>query len=149
VFTKAELISRSLIHHEAYIKTINIEATVTIEIAQTAIIPAAVKYVMELSSGLKHLSGLKGIDESGVKAQTEVLNEVMRNLGKIKKEIKNLEKAVNKAMEIEEEKKAALEYCHKVIPVMNRVRAAGDALETLVDDTVWPLPKYREMLFLV
>jgi glutamine synthetase len=73
----------------------------------------------------------------------------MRNLGKIKKEIKNLEKAVNKAMEIEEEKKAALEYCHKVIPVMNRVRAAGDALETLVDDTVWPLPKYREMLFLV
>ncbi len=149
VLTEEEIRSRYHIYLEAYNKTINIEAALTKEIAQTQIIPTALKYVSEISKGIGSMAGSSGLEEGNLAVVTESVNEVLGNVAKMKKEIKSLEKAMEKAAKTEGEQAMAEEYCSKVIPAMVKVREFGDKLETIVDDESWPLPKYREMLFLI
>jgi len=149
VLSEEEIRSRYHIYLEAYNKTINIEAALTKEIAQTQIIPTALKYVSEISKGIGSMAGSSGLEEGSLSVVTESVNEVLGNVAKMKKEIKNLEKAMEKAGKTEGEQAMAEEYCGKVIPAMVKVREFGDKLETIVDDEIWPLPKYREMLFLI
>ncbi|OGS35548.1 MAG: glutamine synthetase, partial [Elusimicrobia bacterium RIFOXYB2_FULL_49_7] len=149
VFKETELKSRYHIHLESYIKTVNIEAMLSKEMAQTIIFPAAVHYIHTLSKTAKDLSQVAGLDDEAKKFGHELLNELVALSAGLNKEMKNLDKAVKKAMEESDFQKEAEEYRHKVIPVMNKLRETGDRIEQLVDDSLWSLPKYREMLFLM
>ncbi len=148
VLSEDELKSRYHIYLEAYIKTLGIEAGLVKEIALTQIIPAAMKYVAGLSVGLNNLVS-NGLSKEAIEPVKSMAEELLENVSVIRRACKDLEKAVDKATKMDSEQKCAEEYCSKVIPLMLKVRGAVDSLESVCDDALWPLPKYREMLFLL
>jgi glutamine synthetase len=135
VLSERELESRAEIIWERYVKVQNIEANATIEIAKTMILPAAVKYLGELSAASKSKGAGKFADKIAVLAD------------KLVDGIEALEKAQHHAHEAGDLHAEAKSFKDKVIPAQEAVRDAADELETLVSDDLWPLPKYRELLF--
>lgn len=130
-----ELESRYEIAWERYVKVQNIEANATAEIAKTQILPATMRYLGELASAAKS----KGV--------TKVADRIVALADTLVASINALEaaqEAAHKAGSLHAEAKA---FKEKVIPAQEAVRAAADELETLVADDLWPLPKYRELLF--
>ena len=89
-----------------------------------------------------------GSADIGLGPQEELLTEVTRNLGGLKTAIDTLEKTHQQVHEMDGLSAEAHYYHDEVIPAMVEVRRLADMLETQVDDTLWPLPKYREMLFI-
>jgi len=135
VLSERELESRSEIAYERYVKVQNIEANATSEIAKTQIVPAAVRYLGEMAAASKSKGVTKLADKIAGLADTLLAS------------IETLEaaqEAAHKAGSLHAEAKA---FKEKVIPAQDAVRAAADELETLVADDLWPLPKYRELLF--
>jgi glutamine synthetase len=149
VLTEEELKSRYHIYLEAYIKTIGIEAGLVKEIAQTMMIPAAMKYLNTVSGSIGTLSSFAGLSKEALEPTVEIASDVLEIVSSIRKGCKELDKAIEKTSKMHDEQACAEEYCGKVIPAMLKVRAAVDKLETMCDDSEWPLPKYREMLFLI
>ena len=143
VMTEVELTARYDVFQEIYASKIDIEANIMAEMALNKILPVAIEYqniLIDNASGLEDL----GIDNSAAKATlTEVsalINTVKAEVTAMLAEIANIEGTAA------EEAKA---YCHKVKHTyMETIRTAVDSLELLVDDELWPLPKYREMFFL-
>jgi glutamine synthetase len=135
VLSERELESRAEINWERYVKVQNIEANATLDIAKTMILPAAVQYLALLGGGSKS----KGVAkvEAGVAALTDKLVESIDAL-------EHAQHAAHKAGGLHAEAKA---FKESVLPAQDAVRAAADALEGLVADDLWPLPKYRELLF--
>lgn len=129
VLSEKELHSRFEIYNEVYEKAIEIEAGVTLSMAKTMILPAAMTAQSELSGAIKSV-GTAGTTV-GAKAQ---LKTMCTETEKLYKAVAALEKARGAA---------------KQIAAMGKVRAAADALETMVPDDIWPLPTYAEMLFMM
>lgn len=141
VLTKRELESREEIAFEQYVKTVNVEANLVTEIAKTVIYPAAARYQGELA---KTAANLKA---AGVEADVTVLSEVTSLTKSLLASISKLECA--HAQEVSGGLHAeAKHYRNAVIPAINDVRAAADALEGIIADDLWPLPTYQEMLFI-
>lgn len=143
VYSERELHSRYNILCESYIKTINVEARLTSLIAKTMILPAALRYQSEVAQAV---SGTKaaGVDNA---VQAELLKSLTDAISTFQKSTSSLDDAIGHHANADV-------YAHAkhardvVVPAMNAVRAAGDKLETLVADDLWPLPTYREMLFI-
>jgi glutamine synthetase len=133
---------------ENYCKTINIESLLTASIATTTILPAALEYQNRIATTIVQTkAAVSGINLS---AQEGLLREVCTKVNHLKSSLEILDSLLHGSKE-EEETDAfahAKFYEHKVIPAMNEVRAAADGLETIVDDALWPLPKFREMLYM-
>jgi glutamine synthetase len=145
VFNDREADSRYAIMVENYIKAINIEAQLTAEIASTVILPAVIKYQGSLAGSL---AAVKSVTGSVSAVQSEMLGCLVGKVDALKTAIDGLAKAHAGAHHVEGELIDEAKYYHEVvIPAMLAVRNAADVLETVVDDEVWPLPKYREMLF--
>jgi glutamine synthetase len=145
VFTKEELHSRYNIKLERYCNTIAIEYNTLRTIANTMVLPVAVDYqnvLIGTVSGLKQLG--VGCDE-----QLKRLNKVAGHIESLSKDLAKLDKKTEKAGSEHDEQKKAEYITNSVIPVMNSVREHCDALEELVPDQDWPLPKYRELLFIM
>ena len=145
VLTDKEVESRGHIMHEAYCKAVAIEAQSTLGIASSSILPAATRHLATMASAVAAAKPL-GLPTSKLEASTRALaNGVETLVGAIA----DLEAASAKADadhgSLTHHAKA---YRDVVIPAMNAVRAAADALEDVVDDDLWPLPKYREILFM-
>jgi glutamine synthetase len=144
VLSERELHSRYEIFLESYHKTINIESQLTIQIAQRMILPAALRYQAEVASAV---AALKSTGATVPKTQTAHLNELVGAIEELQSATDRLSEAVD-----EPSHGNSLEHAKHsrdiVIPAMNAVRAAGDHLETLVADDLWPLPTYQEMLFI-
>lgn len=143
VLTKAELKARTEILLDAYSMTLNIEARVSVNMAQRQIIPAAVEYSSVLAKSIKN------IEKAGTNAgsQKKMLEKVCRLINELDNNAEELEKAANAANGINNSAKKA-ETCRDVVkPAMVKVRQAADELETIVDAKIWPLPSYAEMLF--
>lgn len=149
IFSDPELHSRYHIYLESYIKTVDIEAHMCNELALNNILPAGIKYAGILADGLVKFAALPGIDSKSCEAQTKLLNIVLNAISSLKKAIDSLDAAMENTRHIENEQAKAENYAAKVIPAMAKVREFADELEALVDDTLWPLPKYREMLFII
>ncbi len=141
VLTEAELHSRREIFTEQYVKTINIEAATTEDLARTRVLPAALRYLAELGEAAEAAEDFK-LDVSGTKA---IAADVVEQVNALQKAADALGKARKAAHAAKDEAKAMQA---KVIPAMQTVRAACDALERLVPADLWPLPTYREMLFI-
>jgi glutamine synthetase len=135
VLSERELEARVEVNWERYVKVQNIEANTTLEIAKTMILPAVAAYLGQLSGG----SGSKGI--AAVTARVTALADQLVDA------IHALEKAQHAAHEAGSLHAEAKAFHSQVIPAQDAVREAADELETLVSDELWPLPKYRELLF--
>lgn len=143
VLTKAELKARMEILLDIYSMTLNIEAKVSVNMAQRQIIPAAVEYSSALAKSIKN------IEKAGTNAgsQKKMLEKVCRLVNELDSSAEELKKAANAANGIDNSAKKAENYRDIVKPAMVKVRQAADELETIVDAKIWPLPSYAEMLF--
>ncbi|MEP0545761.1 MAG: glutamine synthetase III [Rhodothermales bacterium] len=140
VLTEAELESRSEILREQYALTLNIEAATTESMAKTLVLPAAIRYLMELGEAAEAVEDF-GLDVSGTK---ETAEGVVKEVNALRKALDGLSKARAAAHKAKHEDVAMKD---KVIPAMTKVRTACDALEKEVPADLWPLPTYRDMLF--
>jgi glutamine synthetase len=144
VFSERELHSRFEIFLEGYRKTINIESQLSIHIAKRMILPAALRYQTEVAQAL---SALKATGATVPKVQAAHLSELVSAIDELQTATDALDDGLEK--HLEGDSLAHAKYSRDVIiPAMNAVRAAGDKLEGLVADDLWPLPTYQEMLFL-
>ena len=142
VYTERELESRYNILAEAYTKQINIEGELTATIARTMILPAAMRYRKELSDSVASAKAA-GLDAAG----SDELKHYESKVKELTEGMKKLDGALAHEADGEpfDHAKAIAE---SVIPAMVMVRTAADALEVATADDLWPLPKYREMLFI-
>ena len=146
VLSREELDSRWHVQSEIYVNKVNVEAIATRDIAMTMILPAAMDHQRHLAESILALEKAMGADAAA--AQKEVLAIVTDAIGRLKGSVDTL-LAIQREVEPMEDDLAAqaAAYRERILPAMEAVREAADLLERLVDDDLWPLPKYREMLF--
>ncbi len=143
VFSRRELVSREEILLEHYTTTLTIEANTAVMMARTMILPAAVKYQNTLAEAMVRAKDL-GVESAAQKTLLATLTDTIDGLLAAAKTLEALVMAMPEASAHE----SSSYCCEKVFPAMESLRALGDTLETMVDDAVWPLPVYREMLFI-
>jgi len=144
VLSEKELESRRGILTEQYVKTVNIEAATTEHLARTLVLPAAMRYLADLGEAAETVEDF-GLDADGVK---ETAADVVDQVNALRKALGELAGARAAAHEAGRPADEAAAMQAKVIPAMQAVRTACDALERLVPADLWPLPTYREMLFI-
>ncbi|WKV11972.1 glutamine synthetase III family protein [Marivirga harenae] len=145
VMTPEELEARNEIYLENYIMKIQIESRLMGDIALNQIIPTAVKYQNTLAQNAKNLSALK-LDNSEILKNIELISGYTKDLRSLVHEMIEERKELN---QIEDTTQRATKYCDDVKEAyFDKIRYAADKLELYVDDELWPLPKYRELLFL-
>lgn len=143
VMNPKEYEARVEIFWERYVKILNIEATATSDIARNQILPAALEYQSKIAASVGALKNA-GVDVPA--AQIDLLKMVASGAASLKSSSDALDAALEAAAG-SDLKTQGEAYRDKVVPVMNEVRKIADGLEAVVDDNLWPLPKYREMLF--
>jgi glutamine synthetase len=147
IFSHREIEARHDILLEIYTKKIQIEARAMGDLAINHIMPVAIKYQNNL------IENVKGLKEIGLKAdffntQLEIIKEISVHYSAIKTDVTAMVEARKKANKIENARDKAIMYCDKVKPYFDTIRYHVDKLELLTDDELWPLPKYRELLFI-
>jgi glutamine synthetase len=147
IFTERELEARTEIYFEDYIKRVQIESRVIGDLCLNHIIPTAINYQNKLIQNVKGLKEL-GLKEDSYKASLFTLEEISMRLNEIKQGVFDMTEARKTANKLEHAEERAFDYCDKVKPFFDLIRKHVDKLELIVDDEEWPLPKYRELLFL-
>ncbi len=146
VLSRHELESRAIISNEIYASKVRVEARATADMGRTMIVPAAMAYQRQLSETIK---GVREIDASiptetqvaGLRSAVETTSELQRALGLLEERLSAVDGAGHNEVD------HARAMLDEVIPAMNAVREVADRLEQMVDDDLWPLPKYRELMF--
>jgi glutamine synthetase len=149
IFTDKELESRVEVEYEKFTKKVQIESRVLADLALNHIVPTGIKY---MSSLLENMRGIKEIfDEKEYKKlavpSKEAVVVISDYITMIKKLVFEMVEERKKANVIEDAYKKALAYEKQVKPYLESIRQHIDKLELIVDDEIWPLPKYRELLF--
>ncbi len=147
ILSEREIHSRYHIYLEQYSKIVNIEAETALMISKTMILPAVLKYQTEIARNLSSLSAT-AISNEFVKPNRTLLEGYSRKVSELHIKINILEKSLDEAQAIEDIEKQAETYCNVVLPAISDLRKVADMLEEETDDSFWPLPKYREMLFI-
>tara|TARA_B100001063_G_scaffold247301_1_gene292367 strand:+ start:17481 stop:19643 length:2163 start_codon:yes stop_codon:yes gene_type:complete len=145
IFTEKELHARYEIMLEDYIKKIQIEGRVLGEIAYSYILPTAIEYLTVVANNIKALK------EAGANigiAQKELVETIANHIDMVKSKTDKMVEARKKANTLEDSEKQAISYHFDVKESFDDIRYHIDKLEQLVDDKIWQLPKYRELLFL-
>jgi len=143
VYTEKELQSRYVILCESYVKTIKIEGRTALLMAKGMILPAAIRYQGEVATSV-NATKAAGVDNS---AQLEFLKTFTATITDFQKAIAHLEKAVGDHPEGDDLAHATHARDHVLANIV-KLRIVSDKLETMVADDHWPLPTYREMLFI-
>ena len=149
VLSPRELEARTEIEFESYILKIQIESRLMGDIVQNYFIPAAVEYQNKLLKnvqGLMHVFGEKE-GKNQAQAQIELLTKISEHLNLMKKSADIMLKERKIANKIAHAEEKAIAYCDNVKIHFDEIRYHADKLELLVEDELWPLPKFREMLF--
>lgn len=149
VLTPRELEARQEIEFENYILKIQIEARLMGDLVQTHIIPAVVEYQNRLLSNIQGIISALGekAGREAANAQIELVTKISNHLNKMKSNCDIMLQARKDANKIEHAEERAVAYCDQVKVYFDEIRYHADKLELLVDDELWPLPKFREMLF--
>ncbi len=150
VFTKLELEARNEVKWEMYTKKLQIEARVLGDLAINHVIPVAIRYQSVLTDNVFKLKTLFP-NEKGDKLAAMDLDTIERistHMATIMEEVKKMVNARKAANKIDDEREKAIAYHDNVLPCMDVIRYHIDKLELMVDDEMWPLPKYRELLFI-
>ena len=141
VLSPRETHSRYEIYLERYCKDVNTESLVALEVAKQQVLPASYRYQGELAQTAS------AIKNAGKKVDTTSLDAITELIGELEAAIARLEKAIAHKSE-GDVLHHAKHYRDEVIPAMLSVRKSSDALESIIADDIWPLPKYSEMLFI-
>lgn len=149
ILSARELTARYEIKLENYTKKIQIESRVMGDLAKNHIIPIAIRYQNTL---IENVKGLKDVldQKTFVKLsrnQMHTIKEISEHVEEIKDKVANMLEQRKKSNRIEEMEAKALAYSENVMPYLDTIRYHVDKLELMVDDELWPLPKYRELLF--
>lgn len=149
ILTSRELIARYEIQLENYTKKIQIESRVIGDLAKNHIIPIAIRYQNTL---IENVKGLKDVLDSKTfvklsRNQMQTIKEISEHVEEIKDKVADMLEERRKANRMEDMEKQAMAYNQKVMPFVEIIRGHVDKLELMVDDELWPLPKYRELLF--
>lgn len=147
IFTTREAHARHEILLDSFYKKLQIEARVMGELALNVIVPAAIAYQSKLIDNVKGLKDL-GLDKSTYKAQLDIITKIAEHVNFIKDNVEEMINERKKANVIEDLRDRAIAYDEKVKSFFQPIRYHVDKLEQLVDDTLWPLPKFRELLFI-
>lgn len=143
VYSERELHSRYHILSENYVKTVNIEGQLSSMMARTMILPAALRYQAEVATAV-NATKAAGVDNV---SQAELLKGLTATISDFQAAISSLDKAL--AHHADGDAFVHAKYMRdSVLPAMGTLRTLGDKLETVVADDLWPLPTYREMLFI-
>ncbi len=148
VLAKNELDARYEILNETYVKKLQIEARVIGDMCLNHVIPAAVKYQNILIENVKGMKDIFGGESAELcSSEMATLKSISMYINKLSLDVEALVNARKKANIIEDIAERAKMYSHEVKDMMEEVRKSADNLEMLIDDEMWPLPKYRELLF--
>ena len=148
VYTHVELEARHEIELEKYTKKVQIESRIMGDLAINHILPAAIRYQNEL---LANVNGLKaaGLGSEAYQSQLDILTAVSKHIQVIHQQVDQMVEARKKANAVENAREKAIAYDKDIKAVyFDEIRYHVDKLEHLVDDDLWTLPKYREMLFI-
>lgn len=150
VFSELELKARNEVKWETYTKKIQIEARVLGDLALNHIVPVATRYQSILVDNMVKLKTLFPVAKGNALTSRDlgIIERMSEHMSVIKEETERMVNARKAANRIESEREKAIAYHDTVVPAMERIRYHIDKLELMVDNEMWPLPKYREMLFI-
>ena len=150
VMTEVELAARNEVKWEMYTKKVQIEARVLGDLALNHILPVAVRYQSVLLDNVTKLSALYPMEKVREMAAGELgtIENISEHTRIIKSQVECMVDARREANRIESERAKAIAYHDNVVPCMDVIRYHIDKLELMVDKEMWPLPKYRELLFI-
>jgi glutamine synthetase len=140
VLSKRELEARRDIMLEQYVKSVNVEANIVVEMVNTKYLPAAIRYQTELANNVIALT------TAGAKADPTLLEKVGSLVAELQAELAKLEKI--RSHHVSGLSAEAAHFCHEVLPQLLATRKVVDALEAIVADDNWPVPTYEEILFI-
>jgi glutamine synthetase len=147
VLSNLELKSRQLIHVDRYIKDLEIEVKCLNTLCTSQIIPAAVVCQKKLADAINSTRQALG-NAASVTAEIELLKKITDLINSIHATNKEIQVKIEAANALHDEQKKAEMLSARVKPMMEELREYADALEILVDDDIWPVPKFWEMLFI-
>ena len=145
IFNEVELHARHEIQLEAYVRKVQIESRIMGDLAQNHIIPAALRYQGELIHGLNGMKNV-GLDVEDTVGY-DTVKDITRHLKEVKTNVTAMIEARKKANKLENSREMAVAYKDIKETYFEKIRYHVDKLEFLVDDSYWPLAKYRELLF--
>ena len=150
VFSKVELEARNEVKWEIYTKKVQIEARVLGDMALNHIIPVATRYQSILLDNVYKIKSLFPKEEGDMiaKRDLEQIKKMEEHMLVIKDKVAEMVEARKVANRIEAEREKAIAYHDNVFPLFDEIRYHIDKLELMVDDEIWPMPKYRELLFI-
>ena len=150
VMTSTELAARNEVKWELFTKKIQIEARVLGDLAINHIIPVATRYQSVLIDNVFKIKSLFPAEKSEIIANQDMeeIEKIASHMLIIKEEVAAMVDARKVANKIEDEREKAIAYHDNVAPYMEKIRYHIDKLELMVDNEMWPLPKYRELLFI-
>ena len=150
VMTKVELEARNEVKWETYTKKIQIEARVLGDLAMNHIVPVATHYQSMLINNVYRLKELFDASEAeGMSAENiSLIREIAERTAYIKKHVDDMVEARKVANRIDNVREKAIAYHDTIAPMLEQIRYHIDKLELIVDDQMWTLPKYRELLFI-
>lgn len=147
IFTTRELEARHEIMLEDYIKKVQIEARILGYMCTNHILPAAIGYQNVLIQNVRGLKEL-GLGDDAYRSQLNLLRVVSSHIQEINDNVEAMIEARKRANNIGDTHKCADMYCNEVKAFFDKIRYHADKLELIIDDKLWPLPKYRELLYL-
>lgn len=150
VLSEKEVEARYEVMNEIYIKKLQIEARVIGDLTVNHIIPTAIKFQNTLIDNVRGIKDLFGPEEYKVMSERQLvaIRKISGYIQQLREDFHNLVEARKEANIIESYPERAMVYSNTVLPYMESIRKIVDKLEMVVDDELWPLPKYRELLFL-
>ena len=150
VLSEVELKARNEVKWEMYVKKVQIEARVFGDLALNHIIPVATRYENVLLDNVYKVTNLfpQGKGEQIAAQDVAMIETMSEHISFIKDQVNQLVEARKAANRIESLRERAIAYHDTVAPYLETIREHIDKLELMVDDEMWPLPKYRELLFI-
>ncbi len=147
VYTKRESHARHEILLDSFYKKLQIEARLIGEMVTNVIIPTAITYQTKLVENVKGLKEI-GLGKESYEAQIDIIERISKHVAFIKTNVDEMIKERKKANAIEDVREKSIAYDENVKSYFDPIRYNVDKLEQLVDDSLWPLPKFRELLFI-
>ncbi len=150
VMNRKELMARNEVKWEMYTKKIQIEARVLGDLVMNHVVPVAIEYQTKLVDNAYKMKSLFPAEEAAALSSENIaiIKEIAEHTAYIKEHIDALVEARKVANRIESQRAKAIAYHDNIAPMLEQIRYHIDKLELIVDDQMWTLPKYRELLFI-
>ena len=147
IFSKVEQEAHYAVMFENYNLKLDIESKTLSDLCKSYILPACYTYQTKIAQNIHALKQI-GVSELSFKAQSDLLNDLSNQINSVAINVNQLDVEIDNAHHEADFEATAYAFCHKVKPLMADIRIAADHLEGIVEDSIWPLAKYREMMFI-